>query len=187
MNRSLFTTIILGLLIIVLVFLFLQVSRVNKATAAESGRLRITISQLEDTLETVRLTLDSLKAQAPGLGEYMSTVQLQMSKLWFASHASNWDLAKYELDEMEETIAMVERLRAFKDSVNITSVLESVRQTQLPALGKSIEEKHLPSFKLAYNETISACNGCHRSSGYGFIHIISPTGEPVANQRWKAR
>lgn len=41
---------------------------------------------------------------SPGLGEFMTTMQLHMGKVWFAGKASNWDLARYELDELRETM-----------------------------------------------------------------------------------
>jgi hypothetical protein len=39
---------------------------------------------------------------APGLGEFMTAMQLRHAKLWFAGRAKNWDLAGYEIDEIKE-------------------------------------------------------------------------------------
>jgi hypothetical protein len=50
------------------------------------------------------LKIRTLEEQAPGLGEYMTTIQLHAGKLWFAAKAANWELAEYELDEMKETM-----------------------------------------------------------------------------------
>jgi hypothetical protein len=68
----------------------------------------------------------------PDLGEYMSTIQLHVPKLWIPAQSSNWGLATYELHELEETIEAAERLHAIKNGVNISTVLQSVEQTQLP-------------------------------------------------------
>ena len=38
----------------------------------------------------------------PGLGEIMTLNQMRHIKLWFAGKATNWPLASYELDELEE-------------------------------------------------------------------------------------
>jgi hypothetical protein len=46
-----------------------------------------------------------------GLGEYMTTIQLHAGKLWFAAKASNWDLAAYELHEIEETYGSSEETK----------------------------------------------------------------------------
>ena len=47
------------------------------------------------------------KELAPALGEYMTTIQLHAGKLWFAAKASNWELAAYELHELEEPMEAV--------------------------------------------------------------------------------
>ena len=47
------------------------------------------------------------KGYEPGLGELMSLNQMRHAKLWFAGQARNWELADYELDELEEGFADV--------------------------------------------------------------------------------
>ena len=117
----------------------------------------------------------------------MSTIQLHAAKLWYAGQSSNWKLATYELGELGETIEAAEGLHARKNDVDVSAVLESIRQTQLPLIGQSISRADIHGFTGAYGETLAACNGCHRPAGYEFIHIITPTREPVTNQLWKAR
>ncbi len=186
MNRTVFVSIGVTVLLVVIIILLLRLSSLNSSAALESERLKTSVSQLRDSLKTAYLGLDSLRAQAPGLGDYMSTIQLHAAKLWFAGQASNWKLARYELGELEETIDGAEALHAKKNDVDISAVLQSVRQTQLPLVEKSIVQHSLRDFGGAYNQTLAACNGCHRPAGYEFIHIIVPTREPVTNQQWKA-
>lgn len=169
-------------LIVAVVLHFLWVS----PTKREFSDLANTVAQTRDSLGLIQRVVDSLKLRTPGLGEYMSTIQLHTAKLWFAGKAANWKLAKYEHDELEETIEAAEALRAKKNNVDITAVLQSVRETQLPTLERAISEKNLRAFNNAYNETLATCNGCHRPAGYEFIHIITPTREPVTNQQWSA-
>jgi len=143
------------------------------------------LAGLQDSLTVLHLVVDSLKAQTPGLGEHMSTMQLHTAKLWFAGQSSNWRLVKYELDELEETIEAAEALHAKKNNVDISAVLQSMRESQLPLFEKALDKKSPGAFKNAYSQTLAACNGCHQASGYEFIHIITPTREPVTNQRWQ--
>jgi hypothetical protein len=107
-----------------------------------------------------------------------------MGKLWFAGKASNWELARYELDELKETIDAAESLHAVKNEVNVSNVLDSVVQTQIAQVAESIERKNQADFQKAYDGTRSACNGCHESSGHKFIQIVRPATPPVTNQRW---
>ena len=114
----------------------------------------------------------------------MTTIQLHISKLWFAAKNMNWGLAKYEFDELAETIEAAESLHAIQNNVDISAVLQSLRNAQLPSLGQTITQKDNPKFKEAYGQTLTACNGCHAASGHEYIHIIPPIREPVTNQLW---
>jgi hypothetical protein len=143
------------------------------------------LTKLQDTLKKVETELATEKNSMPGLGDYMTTIQLHVGKLWFAAKASNWELANYELDELKETMEAAKALNAEKNGVKISGVLDSVLQTQVAELATSIERKSPAEFRNSYDETLSACNGCHTESGYGFIHIIRPSAPPVTNQRWE--
>ena len=76
-------------------------------------------------------------------------------------------------------------LNAEKNGVKISDVLDSVLQTQVAALDESIKSKSQTKFQSSYEETLSACNGCHESAGYKFIRIVRPTAPPVTNQKWE--
>jgi cytochrome c553 len=157
------------------------------ASAGDSSQpqdLKSVVSALRDSLKDVQQQLDQLKLQAPGLGEYMTTIQLHAAKLWFAVGASNWELASYELDEMSETMDGARALHVFKNGLDVSGVLQSVQETQIPLMHQAIASKASSTFTSAYGETLDACNSCHRSAGYGFISIMPPTAPPVTNQRW---
>jgi hypothetical protein len=62
------------------------------------------LASLQDSLKRVQAELATAKELAPGLGEYMTTIQLHAGKLWFTAKANNWELAQYELDELKETM-----------------------------------------------------------------------------------
>jgi cytochrome c553 len=127
-------------------------------------------------------TLDA--KSLPGLGEFMTTMQLHMGKLWFAGKAGNWDLARYELDELRETMEAAQSLHSTKNGVDISSVLAAVGQSQISQMATSIDKRNQSNFTQAYDETLSACNGCHEESGHRFIKITRPTAPPVTNQKW---
>jgi hypothetical protein len=139
----------------------------------------------QDSVKNIRTELTHVKESTPGLGEFMTTMQLHVSKLWFAAKASNPELAGYELDELREAMEGAKSLHEVKNGVNVSNVLDSVLQTQIAQLAKSINRKNHNDFQKAYDETLSACNGCHEESGRNFIHIIRPTIPPVSNQRWE--
>jgi biopolymer transport protein ExbB/TolQ len=145
----------------------------------------LSLAALQDPLKRVQADLAHAKGLAPGLGEYMTTIQLHAGKLWFAAKASNWELAEYELDELKETTEAAKTLNAEKNGIKISNVLDSVLQTQVTQLAESIKRKSPVEFQKTYDETLSACNGCHTEAGYKFIHIVRPTAPPVTNQKWE--
>jgi hypothetical protein len=183
-QRPVFTVIgiitFITLLVLVLGFYSLNATMTSRTDAMMKRAIA-----LGDSIAILQSEIDSLKDQAPGLGEYMTTFQLHMAKLWYAVQASNWGLAQYELGELTETVEAAEALHAVKNNVNTASVLQSVRETQLATLQSSIQKKNTSAFARAYDQTIQTCNSCHRSIGYGFINIIKPLAPPVANQSWK--
>ena len=90
-------TIISAVVVLVLLWkVFSLDSQIRNLGASDSGAL-------QEALKRVQAELALAKELAPGLGEYMSTIQLHAGKLWFAAKASNWELAAYELHELEES------------------------------------------------------------------------------------
>jgi hypothetical protein len=173
------------LVLTVLVVLVMKITSLSSAASSQKEEFARTAVALQDSLQKLNGELDSLEKRMPGLGEYMTTMQLHMAKLWFAVHAANWELASYELGELQETMEGAEALHAIKNKVDVSSVLQSVRQTQTVLIGQSIGERNEHNFMSAYDQTLAACNGCHRPAGYGFIHIVNPIAPPVTSQQWK--
>jgi hypothetical protein len=168
------------LLIVVLFWKVLSLDSQIRSLGESNG------GTLQESLTRMQAYVKAAKEPAPpGLGEYMTTIQLHAGKLWFAAKASNWELAEYELDELKETMEAAKGLNVEKNGVKISGVLDSVLKTQVAELDKSIKSKSQTEFQKSYDETLSACNGCHTEAGYKFIHIVRPSAPPVTNQRWE--
>jgi hypothetical protein len=174
--------IVCAILIVVLFVRILEVENRLRSIGAPNGA---GIAALQESLKRMQAELASAKELAPGLGEYMTTIQLHAAKLWFAARAANWRLAEYELHELEETMEAVKKLNVEKNGVKISNVMDGVLQTQIAQLEKSIKQKSPADFQKSYDETLSACNGCHTESGHPFIQIVRPTAPPVTNQKWE--
>jgi len=170
--------------VLVIVLLFRVFSLESQIRNLGEGNSRA-LTTFQDSVKQLQAQLATAKEMAPGLGEYMTTIQLHTGKLWFAAKAANWELAEYELDELKETMEAAKGLNAEKNGVKISDVLDSVLQTQVAGLDKSIKSKSQTKFQSSYDETLSACNGCHESAGYKFIHIVRPSAPPVTNQKWQ--
>ena len=128
--------------------------------------------------------LKKLEAASPKLGEIMSGIQLHLAKLYFASEARNWDLARFERGELEEGLTAAATLRPEENGVNLAGIFEAFKQTQLVSLKDAVEMKDRGLLREAYRDSILMCNTCHQSTGRPFISITIPTNPPVSNQRW---
>lgn len=99
------------LLILVLFFRVLSLeNRVRGIGEPNDGG----IAARKESLKSMQAELAAAKELAPGLAEYMTTIQLHAAKLWFAAKASHWELAAYELHELEETMETVIKLNVEK-------------------------------------------------------------------------
>jgi hypothetical protein len=176
---------LVGLSAAVVVFLLVKVSGLGREIQQFRIKSERELTAVQESLERVQAELVTAKELTPGLGEYMTTIQLHAGKVWFAAKASNWELADYELDELKETMEAAKALNAEKNGVKISGVLDAVIQTQVAQLADAIKRKSQTEFQKSYDETLSACNGCHTEAGVKFIHVIRPTAPPVSNQRWE--
>ena len=129
--------------------------------------------------------LKHLEESSRGLGEVMAAVQRHFAKLHFAGEARNWDLARFEIGELEENLDTAAALRPEERGVGLFGIIDAFKKTQMTALKDAIEVKDRTLFRQAYAESILMCNSCHAATGRPFIFIVTPTNSPVANQRWE--
>lgn len=117
----------------------------------------------------------------PGFGEFMSAIQAHHTKLWFAGTALNWELANFEIDEINENIESIKKFcqnrNESKSLAMLAPAIDSVKMTI-----KSGEKKYfLNCFTLLTN----TCNNCHKENNFGFIIIRIPAINPFTNQDFK--
>ena len=141
-------------------------------------------SSPQPALVSLEQRVKRLEAAAPGVGELMSGVHLHFAKLHYAAKAGNWKLADSEVDEIQENLDKAALLRPEENGVKLAGVIESLKQTQLAGMKKASAQGERSLFSKSYDETMSACNSCHRTTGRPFIVITEPTAPPVANQQW---
>jgi hypothetical protein len=129
-------------------------------------------------------TPTELNKYVPGLGEIMGQIAMRHTKLWFAGTAQNWDLAAYEIKELQE---------GFADAGEFHPTLENITQTvpvlfagniqkPLENLEQAVNERNLEKFTLNYAALTQGCNTCHRSAEFKFNKIKQPSFNPYSNQ-----
>ncbi len=120
----------------------------------------------------------------PGLGEIMTLQQMRHLKLWYAGQAGNWDLARYEIDELGEGFDDVVKLHpTHKDSpVDPKDAIPRMILQPLAAVRAAADKEDAAAFLRAYDTLTAACNSCHQATNFGFNVVARPTSNPYANQ-----
>jgi hypothetical protein len=107
-------------------------------------------------------------------------------RLWFAANAGNWDMAKYQLDEMIEIQEVGETSRPAR-----APMLKAFEDKYLAALDKTIDAKDKVTFTQAFNDTLTGCTSCHKASSgtnwksYQYVAIQAPRTDPAFYIDWK--
>jgi len=119
-----------------------------------------------------------------GLGEIMLSVQIHHAKLWFAGKNQNWDLAKYELNELKECFEDVVAFYPTHKNVPqpLSALVPTIITPSLERVTKSIDTKDAVVFTSAFDGLNNSCNGCHEAANHGFNVIKTPDVPPVTNQ-----
>jgi hypothetical protein len=107
----------------------------------------------------------------------MGAVQLRHFKLWYAGRLRNWELATYELGQIEDSFNNAVQLYQ-----NIPVEKISMIDQPLTALDSAIKAKDGTRFGSAFANLTTACNSCHEAARVGFIRIQIPTASPFSNQ-----
>jgi len=128
--------------------------------------------------------LDNMPVQAytnyvPHTGEFMSTIQIHYSRLWFAGDAKNWELANFEIGEIKEGMVDIVKYRPiYEKGVHIATMVYKYLDQPMADIQKAIKSKDRVKFRQYFNNLTSACNACHQESGVGFIKVKRPSISP---------
>lgn len=153
---------------------FLFILGLVALTACNSGEPNN--SALQARVDSLQKKLD--EAYRPGLGEFMSGIQVHHAKLWFAGTAGNWKLADFELGEIKESLDDIEKYCTDRPEV---SSLPMIRPP-LDTISATVVKGNLPAFKNAFVQLTATCNNCHRATKHEFNVIKVPDTPPFTNQ-----
>jgi hypothetical protein len=119
-----------------------------------------------------------INAYTPGLGEFMTSIQLHHAKLWFAGKNGNWELADFEIGEIQESLDDIQKYN--RDRPEITEL--PIIKIPLDSLKIAIAQKNIDAFKKNFILLTNSCNTCHQATKHAFNVIQIPVTPPVTNQ-----
>src|SRR5581483_2365491 len=132
--------------------------------------------------------VSKLEGVTPDVGQTMLSIHLHFAKLYYAAEARNWDLARFEREEIVEDLNTVAALKPEENGVSLVGMIGAFTNSPtgpLSSLKDALDVSDRPLFRKAYQDSILMCNTCHQSTGRPFIVITVPTNPPVFNQRWE--
>lgn len=117
----------------------------------------------------------------PGLGEFMSEIQVHHAKLWFAGKYQNWELADFEVGEIQEALDDIPKFCSDRPEVKSLGMIMPVMYN----LSNAIKEKNESKFDSSFTVLTATCNDCHKATNHGFNLVKIPDAVPVPNQVFK--
>lgn len=139
---------------------------------------------VNDKFNTVNRKLALWNIQ-PGLDTVMIEYGNRLARLWFAATADNWDMAKYQLDEMIEIQEVGETTRPKR-----AAPLKAFEDGYLKALDAAVLAQDKGQATDALNNAITGCNACHAAStgtnwsSYAYVQIQLPQTDPADYLLW---
>jgi len=159
----------------VILFLFIfSVALFACNQSADNQKLQTRIDSLEHQLAN---------AYKPGLGEFMSGIQVHHIKLWFAGQNKNWGLADFEINEIKEALTGIQKY--CKDRPEISNI--EMINPAIDAVSDAIHKKDPDQFKNSYGLLTTTCNTCHQATQHQFNIIKIPDNPPFSDQDFQVR
>ena len=151
-----------------------------------SSLIIVSCNQKSNNNQLLQNRIDSLEKKLantykPGLGEFMSGIQVHHAKLWFAGQNQNWELADFELHEIMEALDDIKTFNTDRPEIKSLALI----YPPLDSLNKSVQQKNLASFKANFVLLTTVCNDCHHDTNHGFNVIKIPDAPPFSNQDFK--
>jgi hypothetical protein len=143
----------------------------------------VSCKQNSEKYDALQLRVDSLEKKLntiyqPGLGEFMSSIQVHHAKLWFAGKSENWKLAEFEMSEIMETIEAVQKSNIDKkESDKLPMLVPAINNLNI-----AISKKDPATFRSGFSLLTKTCNDCHQATGHPVNVIQVPENLPFSNQ-----
>ncbi|SRR5258706_8127569 len=139
-----------------------------------------------DKVQKMQAAIDSLQKQLagtykPGLGEFMSGIQMHHAKLWFAGQNQNWPLADFEIHEIGESLDDIRKFCSDRPEVKVIGMINP----PIDSVSNAIQQKNQLLFRNSFVFLTNTCNNCHKATEHAFNVVTIPVNLPVANQEFK--
>lgn len=114
-------------------------------------------------------------------GELMREVGSRFERAGRAGRAGSWELAEYDLHEIDEVFEDdVPNARVPHDvAIDLRSVAGTLASGPLVELRAAAGAHDAARFATAFGAVSESCNACHRAAGRSFVVVPSTPGDAV--------
>jgi hypothetical protein len=123
-------------------------------------------------------------AYAPGLHAMMLELQLRHATLWFAGEAANWELADYQIHELEALLEEIARHHPTYREHRIGELLPRMLEPAIEEMEDAVSAGDAAAFTGGFDRLTAGCNACHVTTERGMIVIQRPRSPPRDNLRF---
>jgi hypothetical protein len=117
---------------------------------------------------------------APRLGEAMWEAGWRFQRAGQAARAGRWQLALYDLHELDEVFRDdIARAQIKDEKVDVHKLAREFAQIQLPAMHDAASAHDMPKFQAALVAAAKSCNDCHKLVDKPFIEVPLEAGAEV--------
>jgi hypothetical protein len=146
------------------------------------------VNALQTRVDSLIKRVDSLEKSAlPGIGPLMLILQTHHTKLGLALNKGNWQLADFELEEVEEDFIRLSNL--YPVYPGFASPTEQYVKTYIAPSIEQLEEfcdkKDTEKMRRSYKLLTAGCNSCHRETKHPFNVIIEPVQSAFPDQKFE--
>jgi hypothetical protein len=154
--------------------------------AISSVIVLVACNQQKNDSQFLQTQIDSLQNKLdntykPGLGEFMSGIQVHHAKLWFAGTNNNWKLADFEINEIKESLQDIRQYCSDRPEIKSIGMIDPA----IDNVSNAIQHRNGQLFKSNYILLTNTCNNCHHATNHEFNVIKIPETPPVSNQDFK--
>jgi len=116
--------------------------------------------------------------EGPRIGALMTEIGHRFEMLGRAATAHRWELAAWELGELDEALAEVPKAVIPKD-VNAETMRSFPQMLPIGQLRSALEAKSDVALAAAFSQAAAVCNSCHQANARGFIEVPQEPGAAV--------
>jgi hypothetical protein len=106
------------------------------------------------------------KVHEVDLAPFMIRNAYHFATLYHAARAERWELAAYQVEELEENLA-----NAARAGGPYAQSLKDFLKEHAQPLQKAVTTQNAEQFRQAFQAAVDGCNDCHKATQHGFITI----------------